>query len=927
MVSFLLSFERSRCANSEAVLHTSLAVCESFVEVRTERYHMNNYLSLRRRVWASLATTLLMAVSLQAQDPNEGLVALWNFDNSDFQDSIGEFHGEGNGTDPIEFTASRPGFGQALLLDGVDQFVEIVGGEPDDLAFEGGSMSLSVWFKIGTFDKNWQALVAKGEGSNWRTHRRGGEAGMAHAGGIGEGPAGDAVSVDEWHHLVAVTDAELTDFGTALYIDGELYSSNAGQPNLTANSQRVMIGENPDARNRYWSGEIDDVALYNRVLSPEEVVAIFTGDPLGAPPIDADGDGMSDSWERLYGLDPTDPSDANEDPDGDGDTNLTEFQNRTDPTDTTAPELVAVDVDCDLTTITLDFSELLDESTASDPANYQFDSGLEVLTASVQRKTVTLITGEQEPGSTHNLSITGVQDLSKNDVAADTGAELFSCSETSEGVLHFEAWFDIPGAAIDGLFDVRVPEPGKDNGDTPSFVGAVFSLDSEDAFPSGPNDNYAARMFGFITPPETGDYNFFIRSDDASELFISTDDDPANVVWQAEELDCCNPFQEPGIDDTVTINPIPMVAGERYYIEARYKEGGGGDWMEVAWRLDGDNTPAPNLRPIPGEFLSTDTPLLVPGATAVINGVDPNAGVEPEIPLEDLELTDGLVALWNFDDGTFDDSLGEFHGTPNGSFDIEFVTSRADLGQAILLDGVDQFVEITGGQPDDLAFQGGSMALSAWFRPDDFDKNWQAIIAKGEGTNWRVHRRSGESGVAFAGGNGDTPAGTDVTLGEWHHLVAMTDANNNEFASILYIDGVVYSSNGTDANLGANGQRVMFGENPDANGRFFTGALDEIAIWNRILRPDEVATLASGAPLSLPTDGGTVTPPLPPIPDTGNPGDISGIERTSDTTATIEYTGTLQSADTVSGPYSDVAGATSPFTVNLENAPKFYRAR
>ena len=218
------------------------------------------------------------------------------------------------------------------------------------------------------------------------------------------------------------------------------------------------------------------------------------------------------------------------------------------------------------------------------------------------------------------------------------------------------------------------------------------------------------------------------------------------------------------------------------------------------------------------------------------------------------------------------------------------------------------------------------MALSAWFRPDDFDKNWQAIIAKGEGTNWRVHRRGGEGGVAFAGGNGDTPAGTDLALGEWHHLVAMTDANNNEFASILYIDGVVYSSNGTDANLGANGQRVMFGENPDANGRFFTGALDEIAIWNRILRPDEVATLASGAPLALPTDGGgTITPPLPPIP--GTPGDISGIERTSETTAKIEYTGTLQSADTVSGPYSDVAGATSPYTVNLEDAPKFYRAR
>jgi len=40
----------------------------------------------------------------------------------------------------------------------------------------------------------------------------------------------------------------------------------------------------------------------------------------------------------------------------------------------------------------------------------------------------------------------------------------------------------------------------------------------------------------------------------------------------------------------------------------------------------------------------------------------------------------------------------------------------------------------------------------------------------------------------------------------------------------------------------------------------------------------------------------------------------------------LTYTGTLQSADTVKGPYSAVAGATSPFTVTPAGAGKFYRA-
>lgn len=48
---------------------------------------------------------------------------------------------------------------------------------------------------------------------------------------------------------------------------------------------------------------------------------------------DEDQDGMDDDWERRYDLDPTDPTDADEDPDGDGFTNLEEFRNGTDPKD------------------------------------------------------------------------------------------------------------------------------------------------------------------------------------------------------------------------------------------------------------------------------------------------------------------------------------------------------------------------------------------------------------------------------------------------------------------------------------------------------------------------------------------------------------------------------------------------------------------
>lgn len=49
-------------------------------------------------------------------------------------------------------------------------------------------------------------------------------------------------------------------------------------------------------------------------------------------PEDSDHDGMPDAWEKKYGLNPNDASDAALDKDGDGYTNLEEYLNGTDPT-------------------------------------------------------------------------------------------------------------------------------------------------------------------------------------------------------------------------------------------------------------------------------------------------------------------------------------------------------------------------------------------------------------------------------------------------------------------------------------------------------------------------------------------------------------------------------------------------------------------
>jgi len=64
---------------------------------------------------------------------------------------------------------------------------------------------------------------------------------------------------------------------------------------------------------------------------------------------------------------------------------------------------------------------------------------------------------------------------------------------------------------------------------------------------------------------------------------------------------------------------------------------------------------------------------------------------------------------------------------------------------------------------------------------------------------------------------------------------------------------------------------------------------------------------------------------LPPIPGQG-PGSITGITRAADGSISIEFTGGLQSSDTVDGTYAPVAGS-SPFAVTADGGAKFYIAR
>jgi len=108
--------------------------------------------------------------------------------------------------------------------------------------------------------------------------------------------------------------------------------------------------ENPDDATHCeaCSAPLDGPSIADRVASAKVLVALFVAVLLviaaiiiapmlynesnggnGGP--DSDNDGMPDDWEEENGLDPDDPADRNEDPDGDGLYNHEEYTLGTDP--------------------------------------------------------------------------------------------------------------------------------------------------------------------------------------------------------------------------------------------------------------------------------------------------------------------------------------------------------------------------------------------------------------------------------------------------------------------------------------------------------------------------------------------------------------------------------------------------------------------
>jgi hypothetical protein len=261
----------------------------------------------------------------------KGLIGYWSFNDlkagSDeaLDASANENVGTVNG-DP-ELTVGPLGEGDvALVFDGDDDSITTEGNIMNDI----GDYTMSGWVRfpeeqlgnrIGFFGQNdavEYGMINPTTMQHWTA-----------AGGGFNIPFGP--TLDDWTNIIIVAGPD----ERILYVNGEEEATGGGVQQTNSGFNFNIGGDGVyDATGNFFLGEMDDIAVWDRILTPDEAKEVFENRAIiPADFVDTDGDGMGDIYETENGLDPFDAADKDTDLDGDGLSNFAEFELRTDPND------------------------------------------------------------------------------------------------------------------------------------------------------------------------------------------------------------------------------------------------------------------------------------------------------------------------------------------------------------------------------------------------------------------------------------------------------------------------------------------------------------------------------------------------------------------------------------------------------------------
>ena len=316
-------------------------------------------------------------------------------------------------------------------------------------------------------------------------------------------------------------------------------------------------------------------------------------------------------------------------------------------------KVVGASGSANLRDVVITFDQVVEAGSATDLFNYTSPDLGSVEQVSVNPGGVSVtvrFANAQTPGAVHTVNVQNVSSSAGTGMDPASVDVSFTAFVFATGVMNLDIWENIPTVNVSALrADPRFPN-------NPTRRYYIGGFDTRLALPTDSLENFGGRITGFFVPPASGNWILYLRSDDASELWMDLNDG-AGLVKVQEETGCCGAFAGH------PTAPLALVAGQRYYIEGLYKEAGGGDYMQVAAKLDTDPTDPNTLRPVGGTSVGTYVSGAGVSLTATTQPADQTFLIIPPSgagsPLIDESFTGG-------NGGFTATTPGAFKGTPFG---------------------------------------------------------------------------------------------------------------------------------------------------------------------------------------------------------------------------------------------------------------------
>ncbi len=179
-------------------------------------------------------------------------------------------------------------------------------------------------------------------------------------------------------------------------------------------------------------------------------------------------------------------------------------------------------------------------------------------------------------------------------------------------------------------------------------------------------DNYVARMTGWLTVPETGEYTLYLAGDDYQRLWVSQDDNPANAV-EVARVDGWTSSQEWTKYENQRAEPMMLKEGQVLAFVGIMEERGGGDGQDWGWIAPGSE----EIVVIPGELFITEREVTALGRAKMNAPADGATGIIDAVLNWGLAVEDAEPPVYNVYFGTDPGALELIaQGIVETSFDV-----------------------------------------------------------------------------------------------------------------------------------------------------------------------------------------------------------------------------------------------------------------